>query len=380
MKRTTIAWVVALPAVLFVGLAQAQSSYREEFDVRPGEVLKIDSETGGSLEITGWDDDRLVVEAEFTGRDRDNVSFDVRRSSGKVTITTDFRERSRRHSSGGTIRVQVPHRFDLNLETAGGNITVEGVQGRIEGGTMGGDLTLRGLDGSLDMSTMGGNIELSDSRVDGRVKTMGGNVEVSDVEGNVEATTLGGNVIYDNVRPGAGGGSAGSEVKISTHGGNISVPDAPFGADVSTLGGNIRVKSAAEYVKAKTMGGNINVEEVDGWVKATTLGGSINVVMVGNPNQGRRDVWLSSKSGKITLTVPDGLSMEIDVTLAYTKNSRQDYEIVSDFPIQIRRADSWDHSAGTPRKYVTGSATIDGGEHKIKIETINGDVELRRGH
>ena len=140
---------------------------------------------------------------------------------------------------------------------------------------------------------------------------MGGNVEVSDVEGNVEATTLGGNVIYDNVRPGAGGGSAGSEVKISTHGGNISVPDAPFGADVSTLGGNIRVKSAAEYVKAKTMGGNINVEEVDGWVRATTMGGSINVVMVGNPNQGRRDVWLSSKSGKITLTVPDGLSMEI---------------------------------------------------------------------
>ena len=115
MKRTTIAWVVALPAVLFVGLAQAQNSYREEFDVRPGEVLKIDSETGGSLEITGWDDDRLVVEAEFTGRDRDNVSFDVRRSSGKVTITTDFKERSLSFKHVFCLFLQFSHRDPLKL-------------------------------------------------------------------------------------------------------------------------------------------------------------------------------------------------------------------------------------------------------------------------
>jgi DUF4097 and DUF4098 domain-containing protein YvlB len=379
MKRTTTAGVIALSGLLLVGVVQAQNSYREEFDVRPGELLKIDAETGGSLEITGWDEDRLVVEAEFTGPDRDNVTFDTRRSSGKVTITTDFEDRGKHHSSGGTIRVRVPRSFDLDLETTGGNVTVDGVQGRVQGKTMGGNLTFRGLDGSLVMSTMGGNIELSDSRVDGKVETMGGNVELSDVEGNVEANTLGGNVMYDNVRPGAGSGSAGGEVKISTHGGNINVPDAPFGADVTTLGGNIRVKSAAEYVKAKTMGGNINVEEVDGWVKATTMGGSINVVMVGDPGQGRRDVRLSSKSGKITLTVPEGLSMEIDVTLAYTKNSRQDYEITSDFPMKTRRSDAWDHSAGSPRRYVTATGTIDGGAHKIKIETINGDVEIRRG-
>ena len=256
MKRTALLLVLVLAAGVSAGSllargshddshhASGEASYRQEIDVRPGEELEIDSATGGSLEITGWDEDRVVVEAEFTGRDRDNVSFDVRRSSGKVTITTDFKERSRHHSSGGEIRVKVPRRFDLDLETTGGNITVDDVEGRIEGETMGGNLTLRGLDGTLDMSTMGGNIARGDSRVDGKVETMGGNVKLSDVEGSIEANTLGGDVIYDNVRPGA----SGSEVKISTHGGNISVPDAPFGADADTLGGNIRVDSAADHV------------------------------------------------------------------------------------------------------------------------------------
>ena len=71
--------------------------------------------------------------------------------------------------------------------------------------------------------------------------------------------------------------------------------------------------------------------------------------------------------------------MEVDITLAYTKNSKQRYEIKSDFPLQIGETPDWQYGSGTPRKNIYGTGTINGGEHKIKIETINGNVELLRG-
>ena len=254
-------------------------------------------------------------------------------------------------------------------------MSIDGVEGRIEGETAGGQLRLSNLCGEIDLTTRGGNVRLSRSAVDGSVQTSGGNVHLEDVGGTVEARTLGGNVVYDNVRPGEGRCSAApiDEVKVSTHGGNIRVPSAPFGSDLQTMGGDITVDEAAEYVKAKTMGGNIVVGSVDGWVKATTMGGSIEVTVIGDGG----GVRLTSMSGDITLTVPSEFSMSVDVTLAYTKNSRREYSIESDFPLTLRRSDDWDYGSGSPRKYVYGTAS--GGGNRVKIETVNGDVRLLAG-
>ena len=66
--------------------------------------------------------------------------------------------------------------------------------------------------------------------------------------------------------------------------------------------------------------------------------------------------------------------MEVDIELAYTKNSSRDYEIISDFDIQEERTDKWDYDNGSPRKFIYGRATISGGNNQIKIHTVNGNV------
>jgi DUF4097 and DUF4098 domain-containing protein YvlB len=355
----------------------AAATYNEDVAVSAGGELRIDLEAGGTIDIEGWDEDRLVVEAEVRGRDADNVSFDLRRDGDSVEILMDLREQTRRQSTSIRLLVRVPHRFDLRVVSAGGGVRIDGVEGRIAGETGGGRLKLSHLGGELSITTGGGNVELVDSEVDGSVETAGGNIVLRNVVGSVEAGTMGGNVIYDNVRPGPT--SERREVKISTFGGNIEAPDAPHGAVLETLGGNITIGSAGRYVDAETLGGNITIREVDGWVKATTLGGDIEMTMVGDPRDGRRDVSLSSLGGSITLTLPADLSMEIDVTLAYTKKSHQEYKIESDFPIRIERSDGWDYGSSPPQKHVTGSGTVGDGEHRIKIETINGDVRILRG-
>jgi DUF4097 and DUF4098 domain-containing protein YvlB len=109
------------------------------------------------------------------------------------------------------------------------------------------------------------------------------------------------------------------------------------------------------------------------------MGGDIEVTMTGDPEKGKRDVTLTSMGGDIELTVPDGLSMTIDIELAFTKNCDEEVDIFTDFNIKKERTKEWEHSNGTPRKYILGSGVIGDGKHKIKIETINGNVYLKKG-
>jgi DUF4097 and DUF4098 domain-containing protein YvlB len=158
----------------------------------------------------------------------------------------------------------------------------------------------------------------------------------------------------------------------------INVSDAAEGADVHTMGGNIHIKSARKFVKAKTMGGDISIDAVDGKVKATTMGGKINVTMTGDPKKGDRAVKLTSMGGDITLTVPAGLSMDVDIQLVYTKRAKKKYNIVSDFKLKVEESSDWEVGKGSPRKTIYGKADIAGGKHKIKIKTINGNIYLKK--
>jgi DUF4097 and DUF4098 domain-containing protein YvlB len=132
------------------------------------------------------------------------------------------------------------------------------------------------------------------------------------------------------------------------------------------------------------MGGNIEIGSVDGGLHLVTMGGNVSATMTGDPANGDRDVYISSMGGDITLVVPDKLSMDIDLTIAYTKDleSHGHYggkpQIISDFNLSQNESTDWEHEHGTPRKYIYGKASVAGGKNKIHIETINGDVSIKK--
>jgi DUF4097 and DUF4098 domain-containing protein YvlB len=131
-------------------------------------------------------------------------------------------------------------------------------------------------------------------------------------------------------------------------------------------------------VRAHTNGGDIELDAVHGPVDAQTNAGDVAVRLVGDPAARDRDADLESNDGDITLVVPDGFSMRVDVELAYTEGSRGDYRIESDFPLTRRDTDEWDDSRGTPRKYHYASGSVNGGRNVVRIRTINGDVKIKR--
>ncbi|MBA4319117.1 MAG: hypothetical protein C0412_12020 [Flavobacterium sp.] len=348
----------------------------KEFKVKQGGTVELDLKTGGGIIIEGWNKDIVSVDIKIKGYNADNISYNIDQNGNTVSIKTNFIKRLRINISDVIVTVNVPNKFNVEFSTMGGEVSIASVEGNMKGKTMGGELDLRNLKGYLDIITMGGEITLKDSEVDGRVKTLGGEVFVENVKGDVNASSMGGDVKYSNVSDNKI--SVSNEVNINTMGGDLKVDNAPNGAKLHTMGGDITVNHADKYVKAKTMGGEVKIKEVDGFVEATSMGGDVEVKMIGDPKDGKRDATLTSMSGDVTLIVPAGLSMDIDIELAYTKKY-SDCKIISDFNIKEDRTKEWNDDNGTPRKYIYGKGSIGGGKNKITIHTIDGNVYLKKG-
>jgi DUF4097 and DUF4098 domain-containing protein YvlB len=190
-----------------------------------------------------------------------------------------------------------------------------------------------------------------------------------------------------------GGGSG--PLTIAKMGGDIDVADAPQGANLNTMGGGIHVGNAGAPVKAQTMGGDIAVDRVNGSVDASTMGGKIRIgeangavkasTMAGDikarvvgSSSSERDIELSSNSGTIELVVPKDFPMEVKITLAYTRDSSRNYQVVDSIGLIQQTTDDWDMSQGSPRKYIRAKGLVGSGMNHVTIKTINGDVILKQ--
>lgn len=371
MKNTRLVVGLFAAMLLASGLFAGEAS----FHAGPGASLKVDLETGGSVEINGSTTSEVKVKWEITGRDADNVRVNADSVGGRIQISSAYIEKRRQNSSSVKLWISVPNRFDMDIRTTGGNVNISNVEGRIAGETMGGNLAMTELKGNLKFTTMGGNISLSDSEIDGKASTMGGNISIKNVAGNVDVSTMGGNVILDNVVK-RGGRSIDEVVLVSTMGGNIIVANAPHGAKVETKGGNIVIQKASKSVEAKTMGGNISINEHDGRIEASTMGGNVSAVII--PGGQDQNVDIQSMAGKIELTLPSAFSGTFDLEIAYTRKTGKGYEIISDFPIRQEEKPEWDRSQGDARKHIYGTGTAGTGANKVKIRTVNGDIVIRK--
>jgi len=384
-KAMRILFVAAL--LVLTTAAFAAFDGNRKFDASSGGTLILDLKAGGTVSITGHGGAGIEVSYSVSGPSADDckVEFVSRESADELKIITDYTDRGRSHSSSIRFEVRVPDRFNVELDSMGGGLSIDGVEGEFSGKTMGGELILHDVRGEARLTTMGGQIRLTDAELDGSLKTMGGEVLFENVTGDVTGSSMGGNVRYKNVQ--RRDGKIGSPdrlsetdettmetVQISTMGGAIEIEDAPEGASLHTMGGDIRVTDARRFVRAKTMGGDILIESVDGWVKATTMAGDVEVTVTGSGG----DVELTSMSGDITLHVPSGFSMDLELEIAYTRNSRQDYRIDTPFGLSEVRTREWDYDKGSPRKYIRASGST-GGANRVEIHTINGNITIVEG-
>lgn len=317
----------------------------ETLPVAPGGRLTIDAALG-AIDIQGAERDTVAVRIQRSAQWRadrragemlKNFEVQIKHEAPDVKIEAKFKgTKKQRKKANERLDVQfdiiVPQRYDVDLKTAGDDISVVNLEGDVNAQTSDGRLRLENITGSIDGHTSGGNIDLNGFDGDTALRTSGGNIEVQTGKGDVTVKTSGGNLHCVEVT---------GAITGKTAGGNIMLTCCKGGADV------------------KTAGGSINLEN-DGPVLAKATGGSIRSHMLG---QLQGDCVLETAGGNIEVSFISDIAIDLDAKgLGGT--------VRTEFPVTAE-------VAGVVKPGQLQGA-INGGGPLLKLRGLGGNITLKQ--
>ncbi|MDH3216682.1 MAG: DUF4097 domain-containing protein [Candidatus Krumholzibacteria bacterium] len=371
---------VVLVAVLSVVSAVAQrSSQSKSFPVKKGGLLVVDTDNvSADIHIKVWAKSEVLVKVDGISED-DMVDLEMKESGNTVYVEYFGKDRRWHRSQHARFVISVPSEFNLELATSGGDISVDDkLKGDVEAATAGGDIEVDDVDGNVELATSGGDVSVRNVTGDAELATSGGDIDVGEVKGKLDVKTSGGDIEVGNVGQGidaktAGGdiiiGDVGGDADVATAGGDVELGRVAGAADLRTAGGDIEVRSARGEVSARTAGGDVRLADIKGTVEAETAGGDVVVELT---PEGRRGSVLETKGGDIELFIPAGAKATIEADIRLHRgwaDDHDEYDIYSDF-----KADSKDKD----KRGIHATYVLNGGGPKIVLETMHGNIEIRK--
>jgi hypothetical protein len=160
--------------------------------------VALELQAGGTVHVTGGSTNVVRVHVTERGRRCADCLVAVAPTANGLVVRTT---RARPDGTPADLRVdvEVPTQSDVSIASAGGAVSIEGVDGTVSGSTDAGALDLLRLSGTVTLVTKRGDVSLRQSYVTGRVHTVDGRVLLEDVAGNVEGSTSRGRVIERRV-------------------------------------------------------------------------------------------------------------------------------------------------------------------------------------
>jgi hypothetical protein len=118
----------------------AQKKFEKKFQVSPGGTLTLGTDAG-SVKIIGTSSNEVSVVADIRGRDKDVENFEV--SADQSGNNVDVRGKLRKGNSwfwnsvdvDVEFTIYVPHEYSVKMHTAGGDIGVSDLKGKVDGKT-----------------------------------------------------------------------------------------------------------------------------------------------------------------------------------------------------------------------------------------------------
>ena len=351
-----------LPASAFFS-SEFESNLHRSFSVSPGGKLVVTADRG-SIDLTIGETEKLEVEVlrkinrdSKTEADKafsdHHVSF--QQQGNQITVTAENQSKITFHWGWNNSQLQVkyrislPRKFNVNLKTFGGSITVADLLGDVECHTSGGGLKLGKIGGAILGETFGGSIAVAASSGSVEVKTSGGGIDVGEVDGNVQARTFGGSIHVKGAK---------GRVEVSTSGGGIEIGEVDGDVEAQTHGGSIHVRKARGKVVATTSGGGIDLDEVQGAIEAKTFGGSITAGLLSQP---KGTSHLQTSGGGIRVGLVDNVGVDLNAT---SRGGRVVTEIPATATGEVRRGEL--------------RGKINGGGPALVLETFGGSILVKK--
>jgi DUF4097 and DUF4098 domain-containing protein YvlB len=276
MKTNIFAMKVFVPAFLFFSFfvsdnvfGKADRNINKTFNVQPGGRLALETDHG-SIKVNSSGGDAVTVDITFRRKRGSQNRFhdiledfdvEMRQNGQDVSVRVEHERNPSKFwkSVGKYLEIEfiitVPKKYDLDLSTAGGSVSIGDLEGEVLCSTSGGKLAFSRIKGAIVGRTSGGSITLDACDGDVDVKTSGGKVRIGKVSGDIVAHTSGGRIEVDEVmgsiRAKTSGGSVKARISrqpeddctLVTSGGNITVylePDIQVNLDAGVSGGRVK--------------------------------------------------------------------------------------------------------------------------------------------
>ncbi len=374
MKNSIVKLVLVFLFIGVINYAQKNDKIVKSFQVNPGENLEINVDPG-NIDIETWTKNEVRIEVVskkkyeienmLSEKKGNTIKFHLKLEDGwnnsvtiKVNSPSNFNFEL--NSTGGNISIENAITGYLNAETDGGNISFDNVNGRVRVSTNGGNISGQDVTGEIKLHTNGGNISLGNvKKGKTEVDTYGGNISVGSVASDLDAKTHGGNINVGDV-----GGSA----KVFTYGGHISINKVSGSANMETYGGHLSLEGASGEVIAKTMGGHISLENITGSIEASTMGGHVSAELDPKLNTTSS---LETTGGNLELKIPANAKATIYVTLESDEIEENDAD-------RLVRSDFEATTFNIAEDEINATYILNGGGAKISLKCIGGEVKIKK--
>ncbi|MDQ2768709.1 MAG: hypothetical protein M3Y30_16330 [Gemmatimonadota bacterium] len=164
---------------------RSDSTFEKSVSANSGGTLDLDLDTGGDITVIGTDESKVTVDGSLGGSSWRRTTVSLDGSGNDVRLESRYEESSGSNSFDISFKIRVPKKFNVHVSSAGGSVTISGVEGTFRGSTGGGPIKIDHANGDAQLSTGGGDIRISDSHLDGSVTSGGGTVIFKDVTGSV---------------------------------------------------------------------------------------------------------------------------------------------------------------------------------------------------
>ncbi len=296
---------------------------------------------------------------------------------GGVMMAGRFTASGRHNGPSVDYQVTVPLKFNVDLETQGGDLSVGNLDGELRGVTAGGNIRTGEVTGPVRLETAGGDIVLGKigSRVEAR--TAGGAIRLTDVQGDAVLETSGGEIVAGTIAGSVLAETAGGDivlrgasgpVRAETAGGQIQIGQCGDTVRAETAGGSIRLHGARGLVLAETAGGSIDLFRMQSAVRAETAAGPI-LAEFNNIGDSFAASQLETSVGDVQVFLPPDLPLNIDAAIEQAFGHR----IVSDFPIQVQGEEE-----NFRNRSQHAEAALNGGGKVLRIRTMMGNIEIHK--
>jgi len=285
------------------GLTEGRAETTAEEVMRPGEQLVLRNAWGDAA-LTVSPDDRLRMravkrvwiaepDAAAAQREAEALSVEVRRHGSSIEITVQ-RPMLPHRRSRVDFELAIPAGVDARADVAKGDVTADGLRGKIDLRVASGDVKIRTQQGGANLDVISGDVQLNAVRGDVRLDVRSGDVAARQVDGALRGRVINGDIALNGV----------GDLTLDVVHGDVAADGIAGTVRVETKSGDVALAGVVRDARARTLAGDVGLsvdELTDGMLDVETVSGDIEVSL---PASARATIEAATRSGAIHSSLP----------------------------------------------------------------------------